>query len=102
MRYSAEDRKRLIHEQVQSGLTKRDFCAQRQINLATFYNWPTRKLVAGQVPAFAQVDIATGLQAAVEVLLPNGARVGIRHQGRRDELVCLIRGVCGYAGGAAC
>jgi hypothetical protein len=31
----------------------------------------------------------------VEVLLPTGARVGIRHQGRREDLVALIRGVSG-------
>jgi transposase-like protein len=102
VRYGAEDRERLIQAQAQSGLTKRAFCAQRQINLTTFYAWAKRKSVAVQTPAFAQVEIAAGLQAAVEVLLPNGARVGIRHQGRRDELAALIRGVCGYAGGAAC
>ena len=102
MRYGAEDRERLIREQAQSGLTELAFCAQRQINLATFYTWDKRKPVAVRTPTFAQVEIAAGLQAAVEVLLPNGARVGIRHQGRRDEVVGLIRGVCGYAGGAAC
>ena len=46
-------------------------------------------------PAFAEVAVCPRLEAAVEVLLPNGARIGIRHQGKRDELVALIRGVAG-------
>jgi hypothetical protein len=34
-------------------------------------------------------------QAAIEILLPNGSRIGIRHQGKRDDLVALVRGVAG-------
>ena len=103
MRRSAEDRTSLIDEQARSGLTKKAFCTRRQINLATFYAWtkPSRAITA-RPPAFAQVEVVPQVDptanapAAVEVLLPNGARVGIRHQGRRDELVALIRGVAGY------
>jgi transposase-like protein len=94
-RYGAEGRERLIQEYAQSGLTKKAFCAQRQINLGTFYGWSKKRTAIARRPAFAQVEIATCTQAAVEVLLPNGARVGIRHQGKRDELVALIRGVAG-------
>ena len=89
-----------MREQAQSGLTKRAFCAQRQIKLHTFYAWAKRKLPTKRTPRFAQVEIPVCAQAAVEVLLPNGARIGIRHQGRRDELISLIRGVAGYEGGA--
>ena len=50
-------------------------------------------------PTFAQVEVAgprqASVPAAVEVLLPNGARIGIRHEGRRDDLVALVRGVAG-------
>ena len=90
-----------MREQAQSGLTKRAFCAQRQINLGTFYAWTRRRHAVAVVrtPAFAQVEFAACSQAAVEVLLPNGARIGIRHQGQRDELIALIRGVAGYTGG---
>jgi hypothetical protein len=102
-RYGAEGRERLMREQAQSGLTKKAFCVQRQINLGTFYGWAKRKLPAKRSPTFAQVEIpACTQEAAVEVLLPNGARVGIRHQGKRDELVALIRGVAGYEGGQPC
>ncbi len=90
----------MILEQTQSGLTKKAFCAQRRISLGTFYGWARRKLPVKRPAAFAQVEVTGCMQAAVEVLLPNGARVGIRHQGRRDELVSLVRGVAGYAGGA--
>ena len=101
-RYGAEGRERLIREQAQSGLTKKAFCAQRRINLGTFYGWAKRTLPTKRSPTFAQVEIPACTQAAVEVLLPNGARVGIRHQGKRDELVALVRGVAGYAGGNPC
>lgn len=46
-------------------------------------------------PAFAQVELPACTQAAVEVLLVNGTRIGIRHQGKREDLVALVRGVAG-------
>ena len=42
-RRNATERERLIQEQAASGLTKKAFCARRQINLATFYAWAKRK-----------------------------------------------------------
>jgi transposase-like protein len=92
-RYSAEDRERLVREQAASGQTKKAFCRQRGVSLQTFYGWSKRGEL--RQPAFAQVEVATAPQAAVEVLLPNGARIGIRHQGKRDDLVALVRGVAG-------
>jgi len=94
-RYSAVDRERLIKEQTQSGLTKKAFCTQRRINLGTFYGWSKRRAASNRKPAFAEVELSGCTQAAVEVLLPNGTRVGIRHQGKRDDLVALVRGVAG-------
>jgi len=96
-RYSAQDRERLIREQADSGLTKKAFCSQRGVNLGTFHGWSRPGRGAQAKPVFAQVDVIPPAQAsaAVEVLLPNGARVGIRHQGKRDELVALVRGVAG-------
>jgi len=94
-RYSAEDRQRLISEQGQSGLTKKAFCEQRGINLGTFYGWRAAKRAIIRRPAFAEVQVVGCAQAAVEVLLPNGARVGIRHQGKREDLIALVRGVAG-------
>ena len=93
-RYSTEDRERLVREQAESGQTKKAFCEERGIVLQTFYGWTKRRGFTRK-PRFAQVELAVPIQAAVEVLLPNGARIGIRHQGKRDDLVSLIRGVAG-------
>jgi len=103
VRRKATERERLIQEQAASGLTKKAFCARRQINLATFYAWAKRKqAVMVRPPAFAQVEVAACAEATVEVLLPNGTRIGIRHQGRRDDLVALVRGVAGYGEASRC
>jgi transposase-like protein len=93
-RYSAADRERLIREQAKSGLTKKAFCERHGINRSTFLGW-RRYQTAVKKRAFAQVQVATPSPAAVEVLLPNGVRIGIRHQGRQDDLVSLVRGVAG-------
>jgi len=91
---SADDREVLIREQRESGQTKKLFCKERGIVLQTFYGWTKRRRYTSR-PAFAQVEVAAPIQAAVEVMLPNGVRIGIRHQGKREELVSLIRGVAG-------
>ncbi|MBT7067385.1 MAG: transposase [Verrucomicrobia bacterium] len=93
-RYRANDRERLIKEQAESGLTKKAFCERNGINRGTFLGW-RRYQTAVKKPAFAQVKVPTATPAAVEVLLPNGVRIGIRHQGKQDELVSLVRGVAG-------
>ena len=102
-RYSMEDRERLIKEQAQSGLTKEAFCKERGIKLSTFYGWRKKKggNLASRRQSFAEVDLSGYAQAAVEVLLSNGARIGIRHEGKREDLVALVRGVAGCKPGAA-
>lgn len=85
-----------MEAQAQSGLTIKAFCEREGINPWTLYEWRKKKPLAMQrQPRFAEVEVAPRLAAAVEVLLPNGARVGIRHQGKRDDLVALVRGVAG-------
>ena len=93
--YSDEDRKRLIREQARSGLTKKAFCERNGVNLGTFHGW-TKPRTALRKTGFAQVEVATATPAAVEVLLTNGVRIGIRHQGRQ-----VSRGLPG-AGYHAC
>lgn len=94
-RYNAEDRERLIREQAQSGLTKVAFCRRQGLSLMTFYGWSRKRRAIQRRPRFAEVELSGCTQAAVEVLLPNGARIGIRHQGQREALVALVRGVAG-------
>lgn len=98
-RYSAEDRKRLVLEQTASGQTKKAFCAQRGINIGTFHGWRKRDAGPAKRPGvtFAQVDVPVQAPAAVEILMPNGVRVGIRHEGKQAELISLVRGISGAA-----
>lgn len=91
-----------------SGQSQAAFCRDRGVNTQTFNGW-LRQAALCRRPAFAQVELTPAVErppeqspAAVEVLLPNGARIGIRHQGRRDELVALVRGVAGYGEGQPC
>lgn len=94
-RYSAADRERWVREQAESGLTKKAFCERAGINLGTFHSWRAPAGPVKRQPAFAEVEVTSGLQAAVELLLPNGVRVGLRHQGRAADLAALIREVGG-------
>ena len=94
--YSAEDRERLIREHAKSGLSKRDFCAQRGINLGTFYGWGKRKNRRKSSKAkFVEVSVPSPRQSAIEVELSNGTRVRISQYGRREDVVALIRGIAG-------
>jgi len=103
---STERRRELVAAFRSSGRSQSAFCRERGLNATTFNGW--LRQVAAQHPAFAQVEVvaqadpAANAPAAVEVLLPNGARVGIRHQGQRDELIALIRGVAGYGEAPRC
>lgn len=96
-RYSAEDRVRLIGEHAASGLTKKAFCEQQGINVGTFKGWRNLPAAKNASSVFAQVEVPSDPQAAIEIMFPNGARVGIRHQGCREELIALVRGVAGAA-----
>ena len=103
---TAEQRRELIDEWKASGLGKAEFCRQRGVSLATFCHWfgtkkkRQRKRAtkgAAQAPTFAEVAMVqpTVEQSAIEILLPNGSCIGIRHQGKRNDLVALVRGVAG-------
>jgi transposase-like protein len=105
VRRTAEQRRELIEEYEASGLGKAEFCRQRGVNFATFCHWFTTKKrrrnggtrAASPTPRFAEIAVVqpTVEPAAIEILLPNGSRVGIRHHGRSEELVALVRGVAG-------
>lgn len=82
-----------------SGLSGRAFAEQHGIKLPTFYSWLKTRAVR-KATGFTEVQVAPWSQAAIELLLPNGTRIGIRHQGKREDLVALVRGVAGCSGGA--
>ena len=97
----------MIKEHGRSGLTKKDFCEQYGINLGTFHGWfkRQREKESSKSPQLAEVEVSLPtLNAAVEVLFPNGTRIGIRHQGKQSDLISLVRGVAGAdpGGGVSC
>ena len=100
-RYSAEDRERLIQECNESGKSRKEFCSERGINLATMYGWfkalsKAKKRQGGQAKAstqlFAEVEVRSSA-APIEVRLPNGKMLGIHLNGNQQDLIELIRGV---------
>jgi transposase-like protein len=96
---SAERRRELITTFRSSGKSQAGFCREHGVNATTFNGWLRKG--DRRAPRFAEVELRPracaepGAPVAVEVLLPNGVRVGIRHEGRRDDLVALVRGVAG-------
>jgi transposase-like protein len=96
VRRTREERERLVQEQTQSGESRAEFCRKRGIKLGTFYTWQKSGRRSALTPRFAEVELPRLHNlTAVEVLLGNGARVGIRHGGSQQELISLVRGVAG-------
>ena len=90
-KYSAAERERLIREYGKSGLSKKAFCRQRGVNLATFYGWTRRQ--ADSPSPFAKAVVALPTAAPIEVDLPNGVRIRVRADGDVDRTARLIRQV---------
>jgi transposase-like protein len=100
-RYSAEDREQLMAEYRASGKTRKDFCAERGVNVTTMHGWfkALRKAALGQgkkAKSSKQVlaEVAVTAQAApIEIALPSGKRLGIYLNGEDESLIKLVRGV---------
>ncbi len=93
-RYTLQDRKALLTAYDGSNERQADFCATRGINLGTFKGWLSKRAKRPGM-GFAQVEIPVAMPAPVEIILRSGVRVCIRHQGSREELIALVRGVSG-------
>ncbi len=74
-----------------SAKTKKAFCAERGVNLGTFHGWFKRATSSKQV--LAEVEVASGVQAPIEIALPSGKRLGIYLNGEDESLIKLVRGV---------
>jgi len=82
---TAEDRQKLIESFHQSGLGLAEFCRRQDLRLSTVYNWvhrakpPRTATRKGQAPIrFAEVQMAMGGGAPIEVALPGGVRIQVR------------------------
>ncbi len=100
-RYSVADRERLLRAQAHSGLTIKAFCEREGIKPWTFYEWTKKRGMKKRRRGFAEVEVTPSPAAAIEVVLPNGARIGIRQQGGQEQLVALVRGLAGCQAGGA-
>lgn len=82
--------------QAQSGLTKKAFCQDQGLNLATFYSWGKLKAPEDPGPVdFARFEVAMPAAAAapIEVDLPNGVRIKVHTHGEVGKTAELIRQV---------
>jgi transposase-like protein len=98
-RYSAEDRKRLIDEFRNSGLTAQAFCKQVGIHPTTLSGWMRRAAAAST--GFAEVTVSMPTAAPIEVDLPNGVRIRVRTTGDVSRTAELIRAVAAPLGGGS-
>lgn len=87
--YSAEDRERLIREQAQSGMSKKDFCEERGVHVSTFHTWIKQRKTSG--PQLAEVEVKRK-EAPIEIELAGGRRLGF-YINDEAAVARLIRGV---------
>lgn len=81
--------RQMLAEYEKSGLTRRAFCQQRGISIATLDYW-RRQL--GAEPRLVEVDVAAAVPAANFTLaLANGRRIESSWQFGEAELARLIR-----------
>ena len=94
VRRSAEDREQLIQEYKTSGMTRREFCAKRKINLQTFHGWFGKRPVRSS-PRFAEVALPVSGTAPIEIELPKGVCIRLRDPSALSEVAAFIREVNG-------
>lgn len=73
MKYTSEQMQIVIKEWQASGLSKKAFCAQKQINYPTFQYW-CKRLAGGDSAGFTEVDIRPNVPA-LEIVFPSGVRM---------------------------
>lgn len=89
MRHTSEEMQGIIKEWQASGLSKKAFCRQKQINYPTFQYWCKRLLDDGYT-GFTEVDVKPGT-APLEILFPSGARMILHSEPSATWLRELLR-----------
>lgn len=75
MRYTREQMRSTINEWQDSGLSKKAFCREREINYATFHYW-YKRMETPPSRGFAEVHIGTERHCGgCELIFPSGARM---------------------------
>lgn len=96
-RQGAAERARWLAKYAASGMSRRAFSEAHGLNLNTFHGWFTKaRRPMAVTPRFAEVVMPAAPPPAIEVVYPNGVRVGLHPQGRADELPAFVRRLAGY------
>ena len=98
---SAEDRRELIERYKASGLSKAEFCRRHGLKLSTLYNWMSsgrgkvrrRTRPANGRVKFAQMEMALGKGAPIEIELPSRLCIRLRDATVVGDLVKFVREV---------
>jgi len=95
---TAAQRRKLISDWRESGLSQAAFCVRHGVHPTTFTTWcratnPKAPRAGKNSPStkFAEFQMPVGGSAPVEVELPNGVKFLVRQTGMLRELVRLLR-----------
>ena len=91
IRRSAEDRRKVIERYKASGKTQSAFCRERGIPLTTLQYWLGRSRL--RKPRFAQMEVALGKAAPIEIELPSRLCIRLRDATVVGDLVKFVREV---------
>lgn len=84
----------VIREQEASGLSAGEYCRWKKICAHTFYVWRKRlKINAEPVGGFVRLIPPQVTSAPMEIVTPNGYRVGMRHADESElrQILLLLR-----------
>ena len=75
MKNTSEQMQLVINEWQTSGLSKKEFCRQRNITYQTFHYW-CKRLISVPATGFTEIRVeSSGSIGGCEVMFPSGARV---------------------------
>jgi transposase-like protein len=84
---NAEQRQRAVTDFEQSGLSRRDYCAQHQISVNTLDNWRRKVKAAAK---FVRVEVTPARHSRLTLVLTNGRRIETEAGFDERELTRLI------------
>jgi len=86
---TAEQRQRVVADYEQSGLSRRDYCAQHRLSVNTLDNW--RRKVRARTTKFVRVELTPAPpRGRLTLVLTNGRRIETEAGFDERELTRLI------------